>query len=168
MKNCEETEYIVLPEIFPLDSKSACRLGSFHFQHFEHAFGKHFSFHSYKALIEEHRADYREFNAKCQREFEIEHERKIEEAKTLNKNLQREIEEIENKRIIEMEEFGEKIIKSNRVKIRENERMEKEIDQLKKEQKEPEDDVMPDWSVAFKEVEKAVNPWKSLQQGRRT
>ena len=52
MKNCEETEYIVLPEIFPLDSKSACRLGSFHFQHFEHAFGKHFSFHSYKALIE--------------------------------------------------------------------------------------------------------------------
>ena len=52
LKNCEETEYIVLPEIFPLDSKSACQLGSFHFQHFEHAFGNHFSFQSYKALIE--------------------------------------------------------------------------------------------------------------------
>ena len=52
LKNCEETEYIVIPEIFPLDSKSACQFGSFHLQHFEHAFGNHFSFQSYKALIE--------------------------------------------------------------------------------------------------------------------
>ena len=52
LKNCEETEYIVIPETFPLDSKSTCQLGSFHLQHFEHAFGNHFSFQSYKALIE--------------------------------------------------------------------------------------------------------------------
>ena len=52
LKNCEETEYIVIPEIFPLDSKSACQFGSFHLQHFVHAFGNHFSFQSYKALIE--------------------------------------------------------------------------------------------------------------------
>ena len=86
-------------------------------------------------MTEEHRSDYHEFKAKGQREFEIKLQRKIEEGMTLSKKLQRDCEEIDTKRIKEMDEFGEETKKSNRSKERENERMEKEIDQLKKEKR---------------------------------
>lgn len=49
---CKETAFSVYTSISPLNLDSVCHMGSFHHQHFEQAFSKHFAFYSYKSLFE--------------------------------------------------------------------------------------------------------------------
>ena len=53
LKDCDEVEYIVLPEYFPIDLNKACFEKSFLGVHFKRYFRKHFAFQTYKTLVEE-------------------------------------------------------------------------------------------------------------------
>ena len=53
LKDCQETEYILLPAVYPMDYKTACHPTSFLYKHFEHNFRKHFAFLNYKILVKE-------------------------------------------------------------------------------------------------------------------
>ena len=52
LRNCKETVYMVLPGYVPLDVEPMCNMESLYYQHFQKSFKKHFSFHSYKTLVE--------------------------------------------------------------------------------------------------------------------
>ena len=53
LKDCQETEYILLPAVYPINYKTACRPTSFLYKHFEHNFRKHFAFLNYNILVKE-------------------------------------------------------------------------------------------------------------------
>ena len=53
LKDCQETEYILLPAVYPINYKTACRPTSYLYKHFEHNFRKHFAFRNYKILVKE-------------------------------------------------------------------------------------------------------------------
>ena len=50
-KDCHETEYIVIENVFPIDYKETCHHRSFQDEQFKHNFQQHFVFHNYKTLI---------------------------------------------------------------------------------------------------------------------
>jgi hypothetical protein len=52
-KDCQETEYIVLPAVFPISYLEACRPTSYLYKHFEHNLRKHFAFSNYKILVKD-------------------------------------------------------------------------------------------------------------------
>ena len=52
-KDCQETEYIVLPAVFPISYLDACRPTSYLYKHFEHNLRKHFAFSNYKILVKD-------------------------------------------------------------------------------------------------------------------
>ena len=52
LRDCDETEYIVIENVFPVDYKKVCRKGSFQDKQFKHNFQQHFAFHNYKILVE--------------------------------------------------------------------------------------------------------------------
>ena len=52
LKDCHQTEYIVIDNVFPMDYKRICHQGSFQDNQFKHNFQQHFAFHSYKKLVQ--------------------------------------------------------------------------------------------------------------------
>ena len=52
LPDCYETEYVVFWNYDTIDLVTTCKPGSFLYHHFENNFNKHFTFHSYKMLIE--------------------------------------------------------------------------------------------------------------------
>ena len=53
LKDCQETEYIVLPAVLPISYLEACRPTSYLYKHFEHNLKKHFAFLNYKILVKD-------------------------------------------------------------------------------------------------------------------
>merc|ERR1712051_1007708 len=53
LKDCQETEYIVLPAVYPIDYNTACHPISFLYKHFEHNFRQHYAFLNYKILVKD-------------------------------------------------------------------------------------------------------------------
>ena len=53
LKDCQETEYILLPAVYPMNYKTACHPTSFLYKHFEHNFRKHYAFLNYKILVKD-------------------------------------------------------------------------------------------------------------------
>ena len=53
LKDCHETEYIILPAVYPIDYKTACHPTSFLYKHFEHNFRQHYAFLNYKILVKD-------------------------------------------------------------------------------------------------------------------
>ena len=51
LRECHETFYIVLPVNLPIDFKTVCNENSFHYQHFQHDFRRHFAYENYKTLV---------------------------------------------------------------------------------------------------------------------
>ena len=52
-KDCQETEYIVLPAVFPISYLDACHPTSYLYKHFERNLRKHFAFSNYKILVKD-------------------------------------------------------------------------------------------------------------------
>ena len=52
LRDCDETEYIKIVNVFPIDYKEVCRKGSFQDKQFGHNFQQHFAFHNYKTLVQ--------------------------------------------------------------------------------------------------------------------
>ena len=53
LKDCHETEYILLPAVYPINYKTACHPTSFLYKHFEHNFRQHYAFLNYKILVKD-------------------------------------------------------------------------------------------------------------------
>ena len=53
LKDCQETEYILLPAVYPINYQTACRPTSFLYKHFQHNFKRHFATLNYKILVNE-------------------------------------------------------------------------------------------------------------------
>ena len=53
LKDCQETEYILLPAVYPISYKTACQPTSFLYKHFEQNFRKHYAFLNYKILVKD-------------------------------------------------------------------------------------------------------------------
>merc|ERR1712051_1021232 len=53
LKDCQETEYIILPAVYPMSYKTACHPTSFLYKHFEHNFRQHYAFLNYKILVKD-------------------------------------------------------------------------------------------------------------------
>ena len=53
LKDCQETEYIVLPAVYPINYLEACHPTSFLYKHFQHNLKKHFAFLNYKILVKD-------------------------------------------------------------------------------------------------------------------
>ena len=53
LKDCQETEYILLPAVYPINYKTACHPTSFLYKHFEHNFRQHYAFLNYKILVKD-------------------------------------------------------------------------------------------------------------------
>ena len=53
LKDCQETEYIVLPAVYPINYLEACHPTSFLYKHFQHNLRKHFAFLNYKILVKD-------------------------------------------------------------------------------------------------------------------
>ena len=53
LKDCHETEYILLPAVYPISYKTACHPTSFLYKHFEHNFRQHYAFLNYKILVKD-------------------------------------------------------------------------------------------------------------------
>ena len=52
LKDCQETAYIVIDNIFPLDYKRICHYRSFQGQQFKRNFQQHFVFYNYQTLVQ--------------------------------------------------------------------------------------------------------------------
>ena len=53
LKDCQETEYILLPAVYPMNYKTACHPTSFLYKHFEHDFRKRYAFLNYKIFVKD-------------------------------------------------------------------------------------------------------------------
>ena len=51
-RDCHETEYILVVDVFSIDYKTVCKEGSFHDKQINHNFQQHFVFHNYKTLVQ--------------------------------------------------------------------------------------------------------------------